>query len=139
MPGGNVNNSHVGEIGGAMDDRLRDVEGDVHTLKDWRARTVDPWIESGADFRKHVGAFITRLEAQEELRQQLNDERHESNTLKLNSILVIAAIMTCVFTALLVVATWQLAKQHGQLVPMQMFGSNHMTETAQEAVIPLMR
>lgn len=111
-----VNVRGPGENGDSkMDERMRNVEGDLHTLKDWRNRTVDPWIESGSEFRKGVGTFMDRLAAQEELRQQLSDERHQANSGKLNMIIAIGTILLVVFTALLAVATYQMAHQHSFL------------------------
>lgn len=119
-----------------MDERLRDVEGEVKTLNEWRDTTVDPWISSGKAFRDKVGGYITRLEAQEELRQNLNDERHQSNNFKLNMLVAISGILAVIFAALLVVVTYQAAHQKSILAIPPLMGQTNSIETAGEVKIP---
>lgn len=116
-----------------MDERLRGVEGDVGTLKDWRHRTVDPWISSGKDFRETVGTYITSLKAQEELRQQLNDERHQANSSKLNLILAIATVGLLIVALASFYVSVQ-ATKHSMLLPFN--SSMSVIETADDARIP---
>lgn len=122
-----------------MDQRLRDVEGDVVTLKDWRSRTVDPWISSGKEFRETVGRFITRLESQEELRQQLNDERHRTNNFKLNFILTLATIGLLLVALTSLYVSVQATKHSLVIFPDEHSFNASPTETAQDAVIPPLR
>jgi hypothetical protein len=118
-----------------MDDRLRSVEGEVHTLKDWRLRTVDPWISSGKEFRETVGEYITTLKAREAMTDRLNEERHIQNSFKLNILIVAGGLLTALFTGLLIVATYQVAHQHTFMLP-HLMGSNTTVDTALRATIP---
>ena len=127
--------SQAGELGDRMDDRLRSVEGEVLTLKDWRMRTVDPWISSGTEFRETVGEYITTLKAREAMSDKLNEERHAQNSFKLNILIVVAGMLTALFTGLLIIATYQVAHQHTFLFP-RTIGSTTNVDTAQDARIP---
>jgi hypothetical protein len=96
-----------------MDERVRDVEKDVSTLKDWRMRTVDPWLAISAQFHQRAGDFITSLEAREELTDKLNAERHKANTFKLNVVVALLGFLSLVFTVLLVYVTYLGTRPHG--------------------------
>lgn len=75
-----------------MDDRVRKVEGDVLTLKDWRANRVDPWLKESADFHEEFRTYMDQSIARESEREKLQDERHHSNSFKLNLVAVLISI-----------------------------------------------
>ncbi len=145
-----ANERGTGEIGSRMDDRMRSVEGDVGKLKDWRTHTVDPWMGKTASFNEEIGAYIIKLKAREELLDKLSEERHVSNTARLQEISnkvssrsliwtvagVFVAIAGLAAAVLMIVITVKLANQHTMLTLPHLLGKNPITETANEAVIP---
>lgn len=118
-----------------MDDRLRGVEGDVGTLKDWRSRTVDPWISSGKEFRETVGSYITTLKAKEEIKEKLDDERHANNSFKLTFILVIATVGLLIVATLSLWVAFQTMK-HTLAVPLNLHGSTSVLADSEVSTIP---
>lgn len=118
-----------------MDQRLRGVEGEVGTLKDWRSRTVDPWITERKAFHVTVEKFITKLESREEVIDKLSDERHQNNSFKLNFILVVATIGLLLVGILSFWIAFQSAK-HSLLNPLILHGYSPIYADTQTSTIP---
>lgn len=115
-----------------MDDRLRDVEGDVVTLKDWRKTQVDPWLIKSVDFHQKIGDFVVRMEAREKMEDELQRERHETNSSKMNLMLVLATISLALFALLSLIVAYQALHQHSLLIPFDLHSSTQ-SEQAQQA------
>lgn len=107
-----------------MEDRLRGVESDVGTLKEWRTGFVDPHIRKSAKEVDDISDYIIELKAQKKVEDELADTRHQANSFKLNIIMGIIALLGLVFTALMCLFAYQqlrktsfdfLPSLHGQL------------------------
>jgi hypothetical protein len=98
--------------GKPMEDRLRDVESDVGTLKEWRKGHVDPHISKTTVAVEDIGSYIVALKAQRNLEDKLAEERHKSNTTKLNLISALIGFIALVFAALSVWVAYQALPHH---------------------------
>lgn len=79
-----------GEI--SMEERVRGAETRLGKLEGWKGDVVDPFlIKAGAEI-EDFGDFVTSFVATEKVRAELADERHKSNTFRLNFIMVIITI-----------------------------------------------
>lgn len=94
-----------------MEQRIGMAEGDIRSLQEWRTGTVEPWLRKSETFHSRTETFMTTFEATEEVRDKLNAERHRSNSMKLNVLMVIAAFLAVVFSALLALITYESAHQ----------------------------
>lgn len=118
-----------------MDERLRDVEGDVTTLKDWRKSTVDPWINEDKLSHSSIRDFITEFRSTEKVTAKLNDERHKSNSSKQNVTLVIATALLALFALLTLMVAYATFRQHAFAIPFNLHSSNRI-ENALQSTIP---
>ena len=75
-----------------MEQRVRQVEGDVRGLKAWKEVQVDPWIKETAALNKEMKTFMDTLRAETSVREKLDDERHSSNSFKLNLMITAATV-----------------------------------------------
>ena len=101
-----------------MDERMRDVEGDIGLLKEWRKATVDPWIREDVATHKTIKTYMDQAEARELLMDKLSQERHESNTFKMNVIIVVGTLLLVLFGAWTLFIMIQTAKHQGLLSPL---------------------
>lgn len=121
-----------------MDERMRKVEGEVNVLKDWRSKTVDPHINDSKDFITEMKEFVTIYKAEAKLRAKLDDDRHNSNAMKMNTMLVIgtgALILLGILSAILAYAALR-AQPLPSKALFQLHASTPHTVLAEDAVIP---
>lgn len=95
-----------------MEQRIAGAEGDIRSLQEWRRDTVEPWLGISRDFHSRTERFMTSFEATERVRAELDAQRHQSNSTKLNVLMVIAAFLAAVLTFFLVLVTYQASRQH---------------------------
>jgi len=106
-----------------MDERLRGVEVDVSDLKGWRKQTVDPWILEDKALHKTVSEYIIRMNARAEKEDELNQERHESNSSKIDRSNAIGTILIALFTFGVLIVT-----AIGVLIAYSTFRQGHSIE-----------
>ena len=101
----------MNDEGKGMEQRITHAEGDIRSLQEWKRDKVDPWLEKSGVFHSKTEKFMTSFEATEAVRSQLAEERHRSNSLKLNVLMVIAAFLSILFSALLALISYEAAHQ----------------------------
>jgi hypothetical protein len=76
------------------------------------------------------------MKAREELEDKLAEERHASNTFKLNLILAVCTVFLAIFGFLSVVVAYQAAHNHVLKIPFDLHSSMQV-ESAQYTSIPI--
>lgn len=114
-----------------MEDRLRRVESDLAVLK----RDCDDVKSDMSEIRRFqttVNTFMDTFNATQEANERAQQERHRSNSAKLNVIGVIVGIGTAVILALTAYVAYNQA-HHARVQPLV----THQTEQKQLAQLPL--
>ena len=94
-----------------MEQRMNEAEGDIRSLQEWRRDTVDPFMRDSEVFDARSERFMTSFEATEKVRMQLAEERHKSNSFKLNVLMFLLGLLGLIFSGMLALFSYDAAHQ----------------------------
>ena len=120
-----------------MDERMRDVEGDIGLLKEWRKATVDPWIREDVATHKTIQTYMDQELAKDKVKSELDTTRHQLNVEKANQSLVLLTIGLFVGTLILIFLAYLTI--HPQKGFLQFHATNSDKVLAEESILPHMR
>ena len=116
-----------------VDDRLRRVEQKVGRFEE-RLDDIDAWVSDSRRFHTAVNSFMDTFNATQARIETEQDNRHKSNSNKLNALIALFTLLVFIATLACAYVAYQASHHQGLLGPLH--SSNNLPVVAEESRIP---
>lgn len=101
-----------------------------------RLEPLEEWIPESRRFQEKINEFKTDLLARQDAEREHHDEQHKQNSMKMNWIMLFAALGTMILTGLAILVSVQIARHQSLNIPDFLHSQNQSQQAERETTLP---